>query len=101
MLATSIKNQWCYGEVNNFLVSYYGLLTLDMMTFSGWGHFSQVVWKGSTTVGCASQYCAANTIFPGLREIILESSVPMLRGHWDSLPFMSWYSSDEEGVFDF
>ncbi|CZR56470.1 uncharacterized protein PAC_06358 [Phialocephala subalpina] len=65
MLATSITNQWYYGEVNNFLASYYGLPTPDMTIFSGWGHFSQVVWKGSATVGCASQFCATNTIFPG------------------------------------
>ncbi|KUJ17623.1 PR-1-like protein, partial [Mollisia scopiformis] len=59
MLATSIVNQWYYSEVANFLPSYYGEATPDMSNFAGWGHFSQVVWKGSTSVGCASQSCGA------------------------------------------
>jgi hypothetical protein len=25
--------------------------------FEVWGHFSQVVWKATTHVGCATQYC--------------------------------------------
>lgn len=28
-----------------------------MDDFEQWGHFSQVVWKGSTRVGCATVYC--------------------------------------------
>jgi len=65
MLAKSIINQWYYGEVNSFLPSYYGEATPDMTYFESWGHFSQVVWKGSSTVGCASQYCPLGTIFSG------------------------------------
>jgi len=68
MLATSITAQWYYGEVDNFLPSYYGEATPDMTYFESWGHFSQVVWKGSTTVGCASQFCAAGTIFVGFES---------------------------------
>lgn len=66
MLAKSISTQWYYGEVNSFLPSYYGQPTPDMSNFAAWGHFSQVIWKGSTSVGCASQYCPAGTIFSGL-----------------------------------
>jgi uncharacterized protein YkwD len=29
----------------------------DMSNFEKWGHFSQIVWKSTTTVGCATQYC--------------------------------------------
>jgi uncharacterized protein YkwD len=65
MLAKSITNQWYYGEVNSFLPSYYGEATPDMTYFSSWGHFSQVVWKGSSSVGCASQFCPSGTIFAG------------------------------------
>ncbi len=64
MLAKSITNQWYYGEVNSFWPSYYGQTTPDMTNFEAWGHFTQVVWKGSLTVGCASQLCPARTVFP-------------------------------------
>jgi Cysteine-rich secretory protein family len=68
MLAKSITSQWYYGEVLNFLPSYYGEPTPDMTYFESWGHFTQVVWKGSLTVGCASQFCAASTIFAGFES---------------------------------
>jgi Cysteine-rich secretory protein family len=64
MLAKSITNLWYYGEVLSFLPSYYGQATPDMTNFGAWGHFSQVVWSGSLTVGCASQFCDVNTISP-------------------------------------
>jgi hypothetical protein len=72
MLAKSISAQWYYGEVNSFLPSYYGQPTPDMSNFEAWGHFTQVVWKGSLSVGCASQLCPAGTIFPA--------------------PYQSWYT---------
>jgi len=28
-----------------------------MSNFEAWGHFSQVVWVASTTIGCATQQC--------------------------------------------
>jgi hypothetical protein len=65
MLARSITNQWYDGEINSFLPSYYGQPTPDMSNFEAWGHFTQVVWKGSATTGCASQYCPSGTIFTG------------------------------------
>lgn len=61
--ARAITNGWYNSEFNAFLPSYYGQATPDMSNFAAWGHFSQVVWKASTQVGCASQYCAAGTIF--------------------------------------
>ncbi|KAI9840922.1 MAG: hypothetical protein M1838_003859 [Thelocarpon superellum] len=30
----------------------YGVPTPDMSNFESWGHFSQLVWKGTTHVGC-------------------------------------------------
>ena len=29
----------------------------DMSNFEKWGHYSQIVWKSTTAVGCATQYC--------------------------------------------
>jgi hypothetical protein len=66
MLAKAITTQWYYGEVNNFLPAYYGLATPDLAKFAGYGHFTQLVWSGSATVGCASRFCAAGTIFSGV-----------------------------------
>lgn len=66
MLARAITMQWYNGEYAAFLPSYYGEATPDINTFSDWGHFTQVLWKGTTQVGCATQYCAADTIFPGV-----------------------------------
>ena len=34
-----------------------------MEDFENWGHFTQVVWKGTGSVGCASQFCPQGTIF--------------------------------------
>jgi len=68
MLEVAISDQWYDSEVNYFLPSYYGQPTPDMSNFEAWGHFSQIVWYSSTGVGCATQLCAANTIFDGFQS---------------------------------
>ena len=30
---------------------------VDTSNFNSWGHFSQIVWKGTQQVGCATQNC--------------------------------------------
>ncbi|KAI9873925.1 MAG: hypothetical protein M1830_010385 [Pleopsidium flavum] len=35
----------------------YGQATPDMSNFEGWGHFSQIVWKDTKSVGCYTQAC--------------------------------------------
>ncbi|KAL6248576.1 hypothetical protein RBB50_004831 [Rhinocladiella similis] len=35
----------------------YGVNNPDTSNFGAWGHFSQIVWKGTTGVGCATQQC--------------------------------------------
>lgn len=45
------------GEVSWF-DGLYGAANPDMTNFEHWGHFSQIVWKASTHVGCATQYCS-------------------------------------------
>lgn len=34
---------------------------------SATGHFTQIVWKGTGKIGCASASCADGTIFTGYR----------------------------------
>ncbi|CAK7231386.1 hypothetical protein SBRCBS47491_007913 [Sporothrix bragantina] len=60
----AVTDQWYNGELPLYPVAGYGQPTPDLTNFEAWGHFSQVVWVASTSVGCASQYCAAGTIFP-------------------------------------
>ncbi|KAI0878001.1 CAP domain-containing protein [Hypoxylon argillaceum] len=59
-------DMWYDGEFNAFLPSYYGQATPDMSNFESWGHLSQLVWAGSTTVGCAVQYCPRGTSYATL-----------------------------------
>jgi hypothetical protein len=59
--ALAISNQWYNGELPEFDPSMYGQNDPDMSNFSAWGHFSQVVWKGTKAVGCATQYCDSNS----------------------------------------
>jgi hypothetical protein len=63
MLASGITNGWYNSEFGAYLPSFYGQKTPDMTDFHSWGHFSQVLWKGSSSVGCASQLCPPGTIF--------------------------------------
>jgi hypothetical protein len=35
----------------------FGVASPDMSNFEKWGHFSQIVWKSTTSVGCYTQYC--------------------------------------------
>lgn len=63
-VAQAVTNMWFNGEIGNFLPSYYGLADPPMINFENWGHYSQVVWKGSTDLGCAVKLCQAGTISP-------------------------------------
>lgn len=44
------------GEVS-YYDGMYGMADPDMTNFSIWGHFSQIVWKETTKIGCATQHC--------------------------------------------
>lgn len=54
---------WYNGEVDLFPQADYGKADPDMTNFEEWGHYSQVVWKSTTGVGCAAQFCDKGTIF--------------------------------------
>jgi glioma pathogenesis-related protein 2 len=47
-LATNAVNKW-YGEVSSFT---YGTEAVEEATFANTGHFTQVVWASTTTLGC-------------------------------------------------
>lgn len=49
-----ISDQFYNAEINNF-GNQYGVA--DPTGFESWGHFSQLVWKNTGQVGCATQYC--------------------------------------------
>lgn len=53
-----ISNLMYNDEMEEFLESYYGLDTPPMTNFDKWGHFSQIVWKGTQQVGCATVMCS-------------------------------------------
>ncbi|KAF7714085.1 Uncharacterized protein PECH_001966 [Penicillium ucsense] len=46
-----------YNDEINYFPQPYGSASPDMSLFDKWGHFSQIVWKGTTHVGCATVTC--------------------------------------------
>ncbi|KAK7915252.1 CAP domain-containing protein [Apiospora marii] len=58
----AITDMWYNGEVGLYLPSFYGEASPDMGNFEKWGHFSQLVWKKSTGVGCQAQFCPKGTM---------------------------------------
>ncbi|KAK3337792.1 CAP domain-containing protein [Cercophora scortea] len=55
---------WYNNELDLWPANDYGKDNPDMSNFEGWGHFSQLVWKSTQQVGCASQYCPPGTMNP-------------------------------------
>ncbi|KAL2813663.1 CAP domain-containing protein [Aspergillus granulosus] len=46
-----------YNDEAPYFESLYGQASPDMSLFEKWGHFSQIVWKDTTQVGCATVVC--------------------------------------------
>lgn len=59
-----------YNNEMGYYSDLYGEATPDMTNFDLWGHFSQIVWKGTTHVGCATVTC------PSLGNVDSSSAVP-------------------------
>lgn len=47
-----------YNKEMPFYPLPFGVDNPDTSNFGAWGHFSQIVWKGTTQVGCATQFCS-------------------------------------------
>ncbi|OTA62688.1 PR-1-like protein [Hypoxylon sp. EC38] len=62
-LKMAITNFWYNGEFSNFKPEYYGQATPPMGGFESWGHMSQLIWKASTEIGCAAQFCERGTMY--------------------------------------
>ncbi|GAB0135921.1 hypothetical protein EsDP_00004242 [Epichloe bromicola] len=60
-VAQAIINQWYKGEVNDYNLSY-GMSNPNV-NLGRIGHFTQVVWKSTKKVGCATVKCPAGSIF--------------------------------------
>ena len=59
--AAGVSNQWYNSEMSNW--QFYGQANPPSSSdLHEWGHFTQVVWKGATKVGCATVKCAAGTV---------------------------------------
>lgn len=54
---TAIITELFYNSEVSYFNGLYGQAQPDMSNFGKWGHFSQIVWKGTSKVGCATQYC--------------------------------------------
>ncbi|KAH9888727.1 scp-like extracellular protein [Xylariomycetidae sp. FL2044] len=56
-------DMWYDGEFAAFKPEFYGQADPDMSNFESWGHLSQLLWKSTETLGCATQFCAKGTMF--------------------------------------
>lgn len=46
-----------YNSEFMYFKPYFGMASPDMNTFDKWGHFTQILWKGTSEVGCATVVC--------------------------------------------
>lgn len=51
-----VSNMWYNGELTLYPTPY-GENSPDMTGFHAWGHYSQVVWSDSESVGCYTSTC--------------------------------------------
>ncbi|KAM0281468.1 hypothetical protein ACHAQH_003498 [Verticillium albo-atrum] len=64
-VSQATTNMWYNGELNKYSPNFYGAEP-SMSNFMEWGHFSQMVWVDSTTLGCAVHFCEKGTMDPNM-----------------------------------
>ncbi|KAF3355264.1 hypothetical protein VDGD_02733 [Verticillium dahliae] len=64
-VSQATTNMWYNGEVNLYSPNFYGGEP-DMTNFMEWGHYSQLVWVDTTTLGCAVHFCEKGTMDPNM-----------------------------------
>lgn len=57
-ITSSITDLWYGGEFNAYNPKWYNTSEPDMSKFGSFGHFTQVVWKGTTSLGCYVADCS-------------------------------------------
>jgi hypothetical protein len=58
-ILVSAIDEW-YNEIADY-GGFFGMASPPLPSPTDFLHFTQVVWKGSLTVGCASHFCAAGS----------------------------------------
>ncbi|KAK4124729.1 PR-1-like protein [Parathielavia appendiculata] len=61
-VARAASDGWYNNELYLFPQDDFGKDTPDMSNFMQWGHFSQLVWINTKKVGCATHFCAPDTL---------------------------------------
>ena len=61
-MAQAASNGWYNDELFKFPSNAYGQANPGG-DFEAYGHYTQLVWKGTQQVGCHTARCAAGTIF--------------------------------------
>ncbi|KAG5937736.1 hypothetical protein E4U59_004219 [Claviceps monticola] len=61
-IGQAISDQWYKGEIDSFS-SFYGMAQPPSDSFHAYGHATQLLWKDTRKVGCATVKCPAGTIF--------------------------------------
>lgn len=59
-----------YNDEFGYFEPYFGAADPSMSTFDSWGHFTQIVWKSTKQVGCATVVCN------GLGNVDSSSPIP-------------------------
>ncbi|KAF3053640.1 hypothetical protein E8E11_009829 [Didymella keratinophila] len=65
-VTAGITESWYKGEFQAML-PYFGQANIPDDVFHNVGHLTQVLWKGTTSVGCVSVDCGANMIVGGVK----------------------------------
>lgn len=58
LVGEKVISEMMYTDEAPYFASLYGQADPDMTNFEKWGHFTQIVWKATTHVGCATVSCS-------------------------------------------